>query len=202
MRLRLQWQGPIGAGQFPSDPGELEGLMAPGVYLRLKRYDGGRLVSYVGQSRNVLSRIDQHLTAMLALQTPLRDARGRTAFNGEIGARLAAYNDLEPAALLAAGEAMRTAFLVAWCDEDFTVDRLDLVEGALKARLEARVADAAGLTACENIQGVPADPFADIFSLEQDPGALAPEDAALLAQVLGEEPIVLDGALIGAGHAE
>ncbi len=201
MRLRLRWQGPIGAGNFPAEPGALEGLTAPGVYLRVKRYDGGRSVSYVGQSKNVLNRIDQHLTAMLALQTPLRDARGRPAFPGDAGARLAAYNDLEPAALLAAREAMRTAFLVAWCDEDFTPDRLNLVEGALKERLEARVAAGAGLAACENIQGVPADPFADVLSLEQDPSALAAEDAALLAQALGNRPIVLDGAPIGAGHA-
>ena len=201
MRLRLRWRGPIGAGRFPSDPGKWDGLMAPGVYLRLKRYDGGRRVGYVGQSRNVLARIDQHLTTMLALRTPLRDARGRPAFSGEISARLAAYNDLEETALLAAREAMRTSFLIAWCGDGFATDHLDLVEGALKARIEERTAAAVGLAACENIQPVPADPCADVLSLDQDLGALAPEDAALLVQALGEEPIALHGALAGIGHA-
>ena len=96
--MALLWQGPIGAGHFPDDAVALEALMAPGVYLRLKRYAGGHSVSYVGQSKNVLNRIDQHLTAMLSLQMPLRDDRGRLAFSGDLGSRLAAYNDPETVA--------------------------------------------------------------------------------------------------------
>lgn len=202
MRITLAWQGPVGAGLFPSEPAGLEPYQGPGVYLRLKGYAGGRSVSYVGQSRNVLTRIDQHLTAMLSLQMPLRDARGRAAFAGDAGARLAAYGDLRAMSALAAEEVIRTRFVVAPCDEDFTDDRLDLVEGALKARLEARIAAGAGLAACENIKGIPIDPLADVVSIDQDFAALEADVADLATRALGAEPIILDGALIGVGHAD
>ena len=202
MELRLFWQGPVGAGLFPDDEAALEALRGPGVYLRMKSYRRGRTVSYVGQSRNLLTRIDQHLTAMLSLQTPLRDDSARTIFAGDAGARLAAYNDIEAAAGAAAAEVLRTRFYFAICGEDFAPERLDLVEGALKGRLEHRVASGAGLSACENVQGIPRDPFADIAEIVQDTTALEPEDAGLIARALGTEPIPVDAALVGAGHAE
>ena len=202
MELILAWQGPVGAGLFPREEVALEMLRGPGVYLRMKSYRNRRTVSYVGQSRSVLTRIDQHLTAMLALQTPLRDGGGRTIFAGDAGARLAAYNDLEAAAGAAAAEASRTRFYVALCDEDFAPERLDLVEGALKTRLERRVASGAGLAACENVQGIPEDPFADIARIVQDTVALATADAEIVARALGTDAIRIDAALVGAGHAE
>ncbi|MCY4550892.1 MAG: GIY-YIG nuclease family protein [Defluviicoccus sp.] len=202
MELVLAWQGPVGAGRFPDAEAAIEALGAPGVYLRIKTYRNGRTVSYVGQSRNVLARIDQHLTAMLALQTPLRDGAGRTIFAGDAGARFAAYNDLAAASRAAAEEALRTRFYVALCDAAFAPERLDLVEGTLKARLEERVAAGAGLAACENVQGVPRDPFADIARIVQDTGALAAEDSEVVARALGAEPIRVDAVLVGAGHAE
>ncbi len=202
MELTLAWQGPVGAGLFPDDGEALEALRAPGVYLRIKTYARGRTVSYVGQSRDLLTRIDQHLTAMLSLQTPLRDDGARTVFAGDAGARLAAYNDLRGAAGLAVEDVLRTRFYLAPCDAGFAPDRLDLVEGALKARLEQRVAAGAGLAACENVQGVPRDPFADIVRIVQDTTALAPGDAGTIALSLGAEPILLDAALVGTGHAE
>ncbi len=199
MELVLAWQGPVGAGRFPDAEDAIEAFGAPGVYLRTKTYRNARTVSYVGQSRNVLSRIDQHLTAMLGLQTPLRDERGRTVFAGDAGARFAAYNDLATASAGAAEEVLRTRFYVALCGEDFCDQRLDLVEGALKARLEQRVATGAGLAACENIQGVPADPFADIARIVQDTTALAPADAGLVERALGSDAIRVDAALAGTG---
>ena len=199
MRLTLAWRGPVGAGLFPDDEAGLDALRGPGVYLRMKLYAGGRTVSYVGQSRALLTRIDQHLTAMLGLQTPLRDGRGRTVFAGDAGARLAAYGDLARASAAAAGEAMRTRFYVALCDEDFAPERLDLVEGALKARLEARIAAGVGLAACENVQGVPEDPFADIALIVQETAALAPDDAGLIARALGTDPMRIDAAPVGSG---
>ena len=202
MELTLGWRGPVGAGLFPDDEAALEELRAPGVYLRMKRYRNARTVSYVGQSRSVLTRIDQHLTAMLALQTPLRDERGRGVFAGDAGARLSAYNDLAAASGAAVEEVLRTRFYVAPCDEEFAAEHLDLVEGALKARLEARVASGLGLAACENVQGVPRDPFADIVSIVQDRTALEPGDADLIERALGAEPIPVDAALVGAGHGE
>ena len=202
MELTLVWRGPVGAGLFPDDEAALEALRGPGVYLRMKRYGRGRTVSYVGQSRSLLTRIDQHLTAMLALQTPLRDENARTIFPGDAGARFAAYNDVDAAAGAAAAEVRRTRFYVALCDEDFAPERLDLVEGALKGRLENRVASGAGLSGCENVQGIPRDPFADIAEIVQDIAALEPEDAELIARALGTDPIPVDALLVGAGHAE
>ena len=195
MRLTLVWQGPVGAGLFPDDEAALEALRGPGVYLRIKSYRQGRTVSYVGQSRQLLTRIDQHLTAMLSLQTPLRDDDARTIFSGDAGARLAAYGDIEAAAGAATAEVLRTRFYVALCDEDFAPERLDLVEGALKTRLEQRIAAGAGLSACENVQGIPADPFADIAEIAQDTGVLVPRDAEIVARALGTEPIRVDAAL-------
>ena len=197
MRLTLVWQGPVGAGLFPEDEAALEALRGPGVYLRIKSYGRGRTVSYVGQSRQLLTRIDQHLTAMLSLQTPLRDDDAHTIFSGDAGARLAAYGDIRTAARAAAAEVLRTRFFVALCDEDFAPERLDLVEGALKARLEQRVAAGAGLSACENVQGIPADPFADSAEIAQDTEALDPHDAEIVACALGTEPIRVDAVLAG-----
>ncbi len=199
MEQILAWQGPVGAGLFPDDEAALEALRGPGVYIRIKRYAGDRTVSYVGQSRSVLTRIDQHLTAMLALQTPLRDERGRTVFAGDAGARLGAYNDLEAASGAAAAEVLRTRFYVALCGEDFSDELLDLAEGALKARMEERVASGTGLAACENIQGIPQDPFADIVRIVLDTSALMPEDAELVERALGTEPIRVDAAPVGTG---
>lgn len=195
----LVWRGPFGAGLFPDDEAALEALRGPGVYLRIKIYGGGRTVSYVGQSRQLLTRIDQHLTAMLSLQTPLRDDNARTIFSGDAGARLAAYGDIGTAAGAAAAEVLRTRFYVTLCDEGFAPERLDLVEGALKARLERRIAAGAGLSVCENVQGIPVDPFADIADIAQDTGTLAPPDAEIVARALGTEPVRVDAALAGAG---
>ena len=199
MELTLVWRGPVGAGLFPDDEAALEPLRGPGVYLRIKGYAGGRTVSYVGQSRSVLTRIDQHLTAMLALQTPLRDERGRTVFAGDAGARFAAYNDLAAASGAAAAEVLRTRFYVALCGEDFSDDLLDLAEGALKARLENRIASGAGLSACENIQGIPQDPFADVVRIFSDSSTLALEDSELVDRALGTEPIRVAAAPAGTG---
>ena len=199
MEQILAWQGPVGAGLFPDDEAALEALRGPGVYIRIKRYAGDRTVSYVGQSRSVLTRIDQHLTAMLALQTPLRDERGRTVFAGDAGARLGAYNDLEAASGAAAAEVLRTRFYVALCGEDFSDELLDLAEGALKARMEERVVSGTGLSACENIQGIPQDPFADIVRIVLDTSALMPEDAEPVERTLGTEPIRVDAAPVGTG---
>lgn len=199
MEQILAWQGPVGAGLFPDDEAALEALRGPGVYIRIKRYAGDRTVSYVGQSRSVLTRIDQHLTAMLALQTPLRDERGHTVFAGDAGARLGAYNDLEAASGAAAAEVLRTRFYVALCGEDFSDELLDLAEGALKARMEERVVSGTGLSACENIQGIPQDPFADIVRIVLDTSALMPEDAEPVERALGTEPIRVDAAPVGTG---
>lgn len=189
MRLTLNWTGPAGPGSFPSDPLGLEALAQPGVYLRIKRYDRARTVGYVGQSRNVLVRIDQHLTQALGLLYPVRDALGVVRSRGDLAARLAAYNDLETAARLAAEDAARTRFYVAACGEDFDADHLSLVEGALKRRMEARIAFSPAAVAVENQQGITLPEDAMEVVIENVFDALQPADRDIVLGLLGDTPI-------------
>lgn len=201
MNITLAWSGPVGVGCFPEEASALEG---PGVYLRIKTYDGGRTVSYVGQSKSLLVRIDQHLTSLLGLLYPLRDAAGAPLGRGDFADRLRAYNDIDAVAAAALAEAKRMRFFVAACDEalGFHDGHLNLVEGALKSRLEREAAARAGVAECENIQGVPAADFEDVVAITGDFSALAPEDAETVASVIGAEPIEIAERALGLGHAE
>ncbi len=202
MDIILTWTGAIGPGAFPEDPETLEALQAPGVYLRVKTYDNDRVVGYVGQSQNVLSRIDQHLTGLLSLQQTLRDATGRILGRGDFGDRLRAYNDIGPTMALAAEEASRMRFYVAFCDEAFEAERLNMVEGALKHRMEEIAGLRAGLIDCENRQGIPADPFDGVVRIESDPSALDADHARIVERLIGADTIEIAEAALGLGHAE
>lgn len=199
MRLVLSWTGPIGPGRFPTDPLALEALARPGVYLRVKRYDHGRTIGYVGQSRNVLIRIDQHLTSALGLLYPVRDGSGQVRARGDLTARLAAYNDLESAMRLVAEDVARTRFYVAPCDDQFDVDHLTLVEGALKRRIETRIAGSAGALACDNLRGIAVPADAIEVAVDNVLDALAPDDRAVVADLVGREPIEIAAMLAGVG---
>ena len=141
MAVALYWQGPIGPGYFPEDPLIFDNLCEPGVYLRVKTYDDNRLVAYAGQSVSLLARFDQHLSSMLSLSAPLRDASGTTIFTGDAGARIAAYGNLANAAALAAADTARVRFWYAMCDEYFHIEHLNLVEGLLQRRINGRLSD-------------------------------------------------------------
>ena len=199
MRLVLNWTGPIGPGCFPSDLVALEALARPGVYLRVKRYDHGRTIGYVGQSRNVLIRIDQHLTNALGLLYPIRDGSGQVRARGDFAARLAAYNDLESAVRLAAEDVARTRFYAASCGDEFDADHLTLVEGALKRRIETRIARSAGALACDNLQGIAVPAEAIEMAIDNVLDALAPADQAVVADLVGREPIEIAAMLAEAG---
>ncbi len=202
MDIILTWTGPIGPGVFPEDPETLESMQSPGVYLRVKSYDNDRVVGYVGQSQNVLSRIDQHLTGLLSLLQTVRDGTGRIVSRGDFADRLGAYKDIGPATALAAADAARMRFFVAFCDEDFEVDRLNLVEGALKNRMEEIAGARAGLIDCENIQGIPADPFDGVVRIESEPSALGAEHADIVERLIGTDTIEIAETALGLGHAE
>lgn len=192
MRLTLAWSGPIGAGLFPDDPVALEAMFAPGVYLRVKSYERGRTVSYVGQSRNLMARMDQHLTGLLGLQHVLRDAAGEVRMRGDFDARLRCYGDIVEAARLAAEEAGRMRFYWAPCDDSFHVEHLGVVEASLKERLELMAASADGAGANENRQGVPVGALDEPVFIESDFGALGAADAELLTRLIGEALIVYE----------
>jgi hypothetical protein len=198
LRLVLTWTGPVGPGRFPVDPLALEALARPGVYLRVKRYDNGRTIGYVGQSRNVLIRIDQHLTSALAFLYPVRDAAGQVRVSGDLAGRLAAYNDLESAVRLAAEDTARTRFYIAPCGDGFDPGHLSLVEGVLKRRIESRIAGRASALACDNLQGIAVPEDAVEMAVDNVLDGLAPDDEAVLADLVGREPIEVAALLAGA----
>ena len=87
--MRLSWRGPLAPGTFPADSEAFAALLVPAVYLRVKRYASGRAVVYVGQTRTLLARIDQHLGQLFSFAVALRDDDGRVVFRGEAGERIA-----------------------------------------------------------------------------------------------------------------
>lgn len=204
MIITLNWRGPVGVGNFPTDPIDLEQIDAPGVYLRIKSYDAGRSVHYVGQSKSILMRIDQHITALLSLQYPLRNDRGDRIGRGDFADRINAYNQIDAAMAAVAADASRMGFYFAPCDEEcgFLPDHLNLVEGALKTRLEQRATEKSGLASVENIQGVPAADFDGTTEIESGFGDLEEDDQKLIASIIGREPMEISDAVMGLGHAE
>ncbi len=194
MNLHLVWGGPVGPSLIPSDPESLAALDQPGVYLRTKRYEGGRVVAYVGQSRQLLTRFDQHVVNALGLTQPLRDSRGRPAYDADFASRLAAYNDLERAAKLACEEARRTRFYHALCVDGFDPDHLDLVEGELMRRVERRLAAHAGCPALENRIAAPGADADTTYRIESDFTGLGVDDRGLLETLVGREPMLVGAA--------
>ena len=202
MDIILTWAGPIGPGRFPNESETLEAMQGSGVYLRAKVYDGDLVVGYVGQSKNVLSRIDQHLTSLVSLQQMLRDATGRIVSHGNFGDRLAAYNDIGSAMALAAADASRMRFYVAFCGEMFDADHLNLVEGALKDRMEQIAGRRAGLVDCENRRGIAADPFDGVVRIESVPSALDADHVEIVERLIGANAIEIAEVALGLGHAQ
>jgi len=78
MELTLCWQGPIGPGLFPEAGDDLAALAVSGIYLRVKRYDDDRTVSYVGQSKQLIVRFDQHLRDILTFLPHYGIEQGRS----------------------------------------------------------------------------------------------------------------------------
>lgn len=191
MAVTLVWQGPIGPGAFPAPYREdsllFETLCQSGVYLRVKEYDGGRTVAYAGQSVSLLSRFDQHLSAMMSLATQLRDASGAIVFSGDAEARFDAYDRLEEAGAIAVADARRVRFYFALCDAYFHEEHLNLVEGLLQRRIRERLSDVENAIAAP---GRMPDDCPDVW--ENDFGDLDPAGRAALQTMLGTAPILLN----------
>ena len=133
MDITLTWTGPVGPGRFPDESETLEAMQASGAYLRVKVYNGDLVVGYVGRSRNVLLRIDQHLMGLVSLQQALRDETGKIVSRGDFSDRIAAYNDIGSTMAMAAGDASRTRFYAAFCGETFDSDHAEIVERLIGA---------------------------------------------------------------------
>lgn len=201
MELTLQWRGPVGPGLFPPSDNDLAALATPGVYLRLKQYEGGRTISYVGQSTRLIVRFDQHLRDILTFSAALRDHTGAIALARDGTSRYQAYNALDDVMALVSAEAARLRFYWATCEEGFDEAYLGLVEGALKERLEARVAGG-GIFGCENKQGIGEAAFDEDIIIVQAFDELAADDATLLAGLVGTDPIHLMVPLAEFDHVE
>jgi hypothetical protein len=181
MELVLQWRGPVGPGLFPGDIDGREALSAAGVYLRVKPYESGRLVGYVGQSKNLLQRFDQHLTQILSLNVPLRDETGLPVDTGD---RLSLLNALGESGPLALAEARRTRFFFARAEDGFDADYLTLLEAVLKERADAMLGGA-----CENVQTIAAGAFDHDLDVIHDFSLLNADGLATIQSVIGADPI-------------
>ena len=193
MTVTLEWQGPVGPGRFPDDSLIFENLCEAGVYLRIKTYEEGRIVAYAGQSVSLLARFDQHLSSMLALASPIRDAVGNAVFTGDAAARLVAYGDLDRVSPMAAADVQRVRFFYALCDDYFHTEHLNLAEGLLQRRIASRIAYMENAVAAPG--GMP-DNVPDRW--ENDLSGLDDEDQRLLTELLGDDPMTLD---LLTGHA-
>jgi hypothetical protein len=198
MDLILQWQGPVGPGLFPTSGDD---LAVPGVYLRVKQYEDERTVSYVGQSKQLIVRFDQHLRDILTFSSALRDQTGAIALARHSANRYQAYNDLEAVMALVTAEAARLRFYWAACEDGFDAAYLSLIEGALKARLEDKVAGGDAF-ACENKQGIGEPSFDEDIVVAHAFDALENSDAVLLGDLIGTDPIHLTVPLAELDHVE
>jgi len=69
MDIALNWQGPVAAGCFPVAVGDdLEALSRAGIYLRVRSYQGGRMVACGGQTVSLCKRFDEYLHGMLGVE--------------------------------------------------------------------------------------------------------------------------------------
>jgi len=202
MDLTLRWQGPIGPGLFPEAGDELAALAVPGVYLRVKRYSGDRTVSYVGQSKQLIVRFDQHLRDILTFSSALRDDSGAVVLGREGPGRYEVYNALDNVMKLVAAEAARMRFYWAPCEDGFGEDYMTLIEGALKTRLEQRVVGQETALDVENRQGITEPDFDEDIVVTHAFDSLAAADAALLGELMGAGLLHLTVPVAEFGHVE
>ena len=186
MRLTLAWHGPLRAGALPVDSGAIAMLDVPAVYLRVKRYDNGRVIAYVGQSRHLIARIDQHIGQLLALQVAVRGGSGETRLGGSAPERFAGLNRLDETLAMVKDELRRLTFYYARCDEP---EALGLLEHLLKTRIEERALTAAAL-GCENRNAVSYTALDESVAVENVLDALPSADRACVALLLGDEHLV------------
>jgi hypothetical protein len=194
MRLSLEWRGPLRAGALPVAPDALAALDIPAVYLRVKRYANGRVIAYVGQSRHLIARIDQHIAQLLALQSALRDETGEPRLTGSAIERFDALNRLDETLALVRGELDRLSFYYAPCPEPAA---LGVLEHLLKTRIEERVVSLS-LFGCENRNAI-SFVCEESIAAENILDALEPPDRDLVASLLGDQDLVVE--LMDAGDA-
>ncbi|MGY9017991.1 MAG: hypothetical protein ACKVHX_00780 [Alphaproteobacteria bacterium] len=184
MDLNLCWRGPVGAGNFPTDPNAVDAINEAGIYLRLKLYQGDRTIAYVGQSGHLMMRFDQHLTRLLSLHQPLRDASGQIVVEHGPENRFLALNEIITVAPLAIEEVLRTRFYFALAEDGFDVDYLTLIEAMLKARAEDIMHEQP-----ENIQSINPGEFDHEILVVSDFSNVDAAGCRLIESVIGDTAI-------------
>ena len=184
MDLNLFWRGPLRSGSFPTDPESIENLNQVGIYLRIKLYKNGRTVSYVGQSRALISRFDQHLTRLLSFRQPLRDANGLVLEHCSVENRFVILNGIAEMAPLAIEEILRTEFYFALAQDGFDINYLTLIEAMLKERAENIIRQP-----LENIQNINPGEFDHEISIVSDFSNVDVRGVELIKGIIGNTPI-------------
>jgi len=191
MELTLRWRGQVGPGRFPISGDALTALVAPGIYLRVKPYEGdgaaARTVFCVGQSKQLIVRFDQQFRDILTFSSALRNRTGTIALARDGANRYQTYNDLEA--------------MMAACEDGLDAAYLSLIEGALKVRLKVRVAGGEAF-ACENKQGIEEAALDEDIVVSRVFDVLGTEDAILLADLMGGDPLHLTVPLAELDHVE
>ena len=184
MDLELHWRGPIGPGNFPTETTTVEDLNQSGIYLRLKIYQNGRCIAYVGQSQNLLFRFVQHIRSILSLQQLLRDHMGSLVVSQNFRDRFNFINKLSSLGMLAIAEAERTKFYFALGRDGFDTEYLGLIEAMLKTRAEKILCGD-----LENIQDITPGEFDHDITISNNFSRVGSEGYKLIGSIIGHESI-------------
>ena len=186
MDLTLNWRGPIGAGNFPIKTDLIEELNESGIYLRIKTYKNERNVVYIGQSRKLLSRFEQHIRNVLSFKQMLRDTMGHVGAQKEWQHPFLFLNNLPKLAPFALAEAKRVKFYFALSRDGFDEEYLFLIESVLKSRAEEiRQEDV------ENIQNITSGEFDHDIQIFNDYSRVNKEGQKLIINTIGKKQIVI-----------
>lgn len=126
--LTLNWQGPIGIGNWPAASDEISG---PKIYFSILTYDES-VVVYIGRSKDFRSRLREHLSKMLGLGYWLRNSSCERVYGAKDDAFFTAVDDLPRYFSFIQEEISRWKFCYADCGEDV----LNQVEAKLISHLK------------------------------------------------------------------
>ena len=150
----------------------------------------------VGQFRNLISRFEQHLTRLLSLRQPLRDANRLVVKHCGTENRFVTLNDIAEMAPLAIEETLRTQFYFALGQDGFDINYLTLIEAMLKKRAENIMGEQ-----LENIQKINPEEFDHEISIVFDFSYVDVRECELIEEVIGNTPIQIPMVQEDFGHA-
>jgi len=190
MDLTLVWRGPMVAGNFPGEVDARSKLSTHGIYMSLKLYKSDKVIVYVGQSKNLLSRFEQHVTGVLSLVQQRRDDEGNPIeFSGVGNLRANLMNNLEFWGPTALCEVKRLHFLYALAEDGSDPDYLTFLESFLKNRLEDNLKET-----LENVQSINPGEFDHDIKIHQDFSLLNERNSFLVGRVIGAGPALIPAA--------